>query len=109
MVVVPIDRIGRRWLDTMGNIHDLQRRGVGIRSLADNEQSWGQYLDAGPDSPESFLGYTLAGFAGWVSDQEWCPSHAVPRRAWPRRGLTAGNWALLAGYPSSRRPWSSSW
>ena len=56
LVVVSIDRIGRRWLDTMGNIHDLQRRGVRIRSLADNEQSWAQYLDADPDSPESFLG-----------------------------------------------------
>ena len=30
----------------------------------------GQYLDADPESPESFLGYTLAGFAAWVSDQE---------------------------------------
>ena len=70
LVVVSIDRIGRRWLDTMGNIHDLQRRGVKIRSLADNEQSWAQYLDADPDSPESFLGYTLAGFAVGVSDQE---------------------------------------
>ena len=40
----------------MGNIHDLQRRGVRIRSLADNEQSWAQYLGADPDSPESFLG-----------------------------------------------------
>ena len=70
LVVVSIDRFGRRWLDTMGNIHDLQRRGVRIRSLADNEQSWAQYLDADPDSPESFLGYTLAGFAAWVSDQE---------------------------------------
>ena len=39
LVVVSIDRIGRRWLDTMGNIHDLQRRGMRIRSLADNEQS----------------------------------------------------------------------
>ena len=70
LVVVSIDRIGRRWLDTMGNIHDLQRRGMRIRSLADNEQSWAQYLDADPESPESFLGYTLAGFAAWVSDQE---------------------------------------
>ena len=52
------------------SIDDLQRRGVGIRSLADNEQSWAQYLDADPDSPESFLGYTLAGLAAWVSDQE---------------------------------------
>ena len=50
LVVVSIDRIGRRWLDTMGNIHGLQRRGVRIRSLADCEQSWAQYLDADPDS-----------------------------------------------------------
>ena len=70
LVVVSIDRIGRCWLDTMGNIHDLQRRGVRLCSRADNEQSWAQYLDADPDSPESFLGYTLAGFATWVSDQE---------------------------------------
>ena len=66
--MVSIDRIGRRWLDTMGNIHDLQRRPVRIRSLAGNEQSWVQYLDADPESPESFLGFTLAGFAAWVSD-----------------------------------------
>ena len=61
---------GAARLDTMGNIHNLQRRGVRIRSLADNEQFCAQYLDAAPDSPESFLGYTLAGFAAWVSDQE---------------------------------------
>ena len=54
-LVVSTDRIGRRWLYTMGNIHDLQRREVRIRNLADNEQSWAQYLDADPDSPESFL------------------------------------------------------
>ena len=63
LVVVSINRIGRCWLDTMGNIHDLQRRGVRLCSRTDNEQSWAQYLDADPDSPESFLGYTLAGFA----------------------------------------------
>ena len=68
LFVVSIDRIGRRWLDTMGNIHDLLRGGVRSRSLADNEQSWAQYLDAEPDWPESFLGYTLAGVAAWVSD-----------------------------------------
>ena len=57
-------------MDTMGNMHDLQRCGVRIRCLADNEQSWAQDLDVDPESPESFLGYTLAGFAAWVSDQE---------------------------------------
>ena len=70
LVLVSIDCIGRRWLDTMGNIHELQRRGVMIRSLADNEQSWAQYRDVAPESPKSFLGYTLAGFAVWMSDQE---------------------------------------
>ena len=84
-IVVSIDRIGRCWLDTMGNIHDLQRRGVRIRSRADNEQSWAQYLDADPDSPESLLGYTLAGFAAWVSDQE-----VVSIRRRTRAGLEKG-------------------
>ena len=36
-VVVSIDPIGRHWLDTKGNIYDLQRRGLRIRSLADME------------------------------------------------------------------------
>ena len=67
--MVSIDRIGWLWLDNMGNIHDLQRRGVRIRSVAENERPWAQYLDAAPDSPESFLGYTLAGFAACMSDQ----------------------------------------
>ena len=70
MVVVTIDRNARLRLDTMGNIQDLQQRGVRIRSLADNEQTWAQYLDADPDSPESLWGYILAGFAAWVSYQE---------------------------------------
>ena len=56
--------------DTLGNIQDLQRRGMRIRSLADNEQSWARYLNADPESPESFLGSTLAGFVTWVSDQK---------------------------------------
>ena len=80
--MVSIDRIGRRWLDTMGNIHDLQRRGVRIRSLADNEQSWAQYLDADPESPESFLGYTLAGvdFQGAVVSTGVDRGHGAWRR-----------------------------
>ena len=104
LVVVSIDHIGRRWLDTMGNIHDLQRRGVRIRSLADNEQSWAQYLDADPDSPESFLGYTLAGLAAWVSDQELVSIRRRTKRVRRRHRRTAGNWAFLAGCPRSRRP-----
>ena len=96
LVVVSIDRIGLRWLDTMGNIHDLQRRGVRIRSLAENEQSWTQYLDAAPESPESFLGYTLAALPPGCPTRNWCPSDAVPRLVWRRRRRAAGNWKLPA-------------
>ena len=39
-----------------------------IRSLVDNEQFWAQYLDADADSMQSFLDYTVAGFAAWVSN-----------------------------------------
>ena len=106
LVVVCIYRIGRRWLDTMGNTHDLQRRGVRVRSLADNEQSWAQYLDADPDSPESSL---LGLYPGrlrrlGVPTRNWCPSAAVPGRVWRRRGRTARNWELPASCPRSRRP-----
>ena len=101
--------IGRRWLDTMGNIHDLQRRGVRIRSLADNEQSWAQYLDADPDSPESFLGYTLAGFAAWVSDQELVSIRRRTKAGLEKAKADGKKLGLPAGCPRSRRPWSSRW
>ena len=68
--MVSVDRIGRGWLDTMGNIHDLRRRRVRIRSLGDNERAWAQYLDTAPDSPELFLVYPLASIVAWVSDRE---------------------------------------
>ena len=70
LVMMSIDRIGRRWLDTVGNIHDLQRHGVRIRSPAGNEQFWVQYRSADRESPESLWGYTLASFAAWVSDRK---------------------------------------
>ena len=47
MVVAAIDRLGRRYLKTMWAIYDLQRRGIRLRSLADNEVQWTKYLDAG--------------------------------------------------------------
>ena len=109
LVVVSIDRIGRRWLDTMVNIHDLQRRGVRIRSLADNEQSWAQYLDADPESPESFLGYTLAGFAAWVSDQELVSIRRRTKAGLEKARADGKKLGLPAGCRRSRRPRSSRW
>ena len=109
LVVVSIDRIGRRWLDTMGNIHDLQRRGVRIRSLADNERYWAQYLDADPDSPESFLGYTLAGFAAWVSDQELVSIRRRTKAGLAKAKADGKRLALPAGCQRSRRPRPSRW
>ena len=107
LVVVSIDRIGRRWLDTMGNIHDLQRRGVRIRSLADNEHP----------EPSTWMPTPIRRSRSWgilwpvsppgCPTRNWCPFDAAPRRVWRRR--TAGNWELSAGCPRSRRPRSSSW
>ena len=37
LVVVAIDRIGRRWPDTIRSICDLRDRGVKVRSLAEAE------------------------------------------------------------------------
>ena len=69
-MVAAIDRLGRRYLETMWAIYDLQRRGVRLRSLADNEVQWTKYLDADPDSPEAFMGNVLASMAAYVASQE---------------------------------------
>ncbi len=70
LVVAAIDRIGRRWQDTMHVVMDLQARGVRIRSLDEIEARWTAYLDAEPDSAEAFQGHLLMLFASWVADQE---------------------------------------
>ena len=40
LVVVAIDRIGRRWMDTVNTVRDLRAREVKIRSLAQSEATW---------------------------------------------------------------------
>ena len=70
LVVVAIDRIGRRWPDTIRSICSLRDRGVKVRSLADAEKEWTRYLEADEGSPEAFFGQILTMFAAWVADQE---------------------------------------
>ena len=70
LVVAAIDRIGRRWPDTVRSICELRDRGVKIRSLAEAEAQWTQYLEADEGSPEAFFGQVLVMFAAWVADQE---------------------------------------
>ena len=70
LVVAAIDRLGRRYLETMWAIYDLQRRGIRLRSLAGNEVEWTKYLDAAPDSPKAFMGNVLASMAAYVASQE---------------------------------------
>ena len=68
LVVVAIDRIGRRWPDILKAICSLRDRGVKIRSLAEAEAEWTQYLEADEGSPEAFFGQILTMFAAWVAD-----------------------------------------
>ena len=70
LVLAAVDRLGRRYLETMWAIYDLQRRGVRLRSLAGNEGEWTKFLDADPDSPEAFMGNILASMAAYVASQE---------------------------------------
>ena len=53
LVVVRIDRIGRRWLDTLQCIIALRARGVRIRSL-DETEGWTQFLELEPEDPMAF-------------------------------------------------------
>ena len=59
LVVAAVDRLGRRYLETMWVIYDLQCRGVRLRSLASNEGEWTRFLDADFDSPEALMSNTL--------------------------------------------------
>ena len=68
-MVAAVDRLGRRYLETMWAIDDLQRRGVRLRSLASNEGEWTKFLDADADSPEAFMGNILASTAACVASQ----------------------------------------
>ena len=83
LVVVRIDRIGRRWLDTLQCIINLRSRGVKIRSL-DETESWTQYLELDPDHPMAFVGHQMVAMAAWVANQE----REVGRRR-TREGLAA--------------------
>ena len=82
MVVVAIDRIGRRWMDTVNAVRDLRTREVGIRSLAQTEATWVTYLASEPDTAEAVIGDILTTFMAWAAEQEL---QAVSRRT--RAGL----------------------
>ena len=70
LVVASVDRIGRRWIDTISVIRDLRQRRVRIRSLAEAEQAWTKYLDANPDTIEAFFGDAMASFCAYIYHQE---------------------------------------
>ena len=82
LVVVAIDRIGRRWMDTVNAVRDLRARAVKIRSLAPSEATWVTYLDAEPDTAEAVISDILSTFMAWAAEQEL---QAVRRRT--RAGL----------------------
>ena len=82
LVVVAIDRIGRRWMDTVNAVRDLRTREVRIRSLAQTEATWVTYLASEPDTAEAVIGDILTTFMAWAAEQEL---QAVSRRT--RAGL----------------------
>ena len=69
-MVAAIDRIGRRWMNTMQTIAYLSHRGVKIRSLSASERIWASYLEADPDTPEALIGHMLTIFISWCAQQE---------------------------------------
>ena len=81
LVVVALDRIGRRSLDVMGKIYDLVNRGVRLRSLADNE-AWAKGLDADPAGMEWMTAMLIAQVCSFSAQLE---RQAIARRT--RAGL----------------------
>ena len=92
-MVAAVDRIGRRWMDTVSTLRDLRGRKVRVRSLAPSEQHWTRYFDADPDSPEAVIGDVLASFFTWAAQQELESIPAGgPKPAWTKPGATARPW-----------------
>ena len=100
LVVVAIDRIGRRWMDTMRCMLSLNARGVRIRSLDPMEARWTAYLDAEPDTVEAFQGHVMMLFGAWVADQE-AASLRRRTKAGLQRALAQGK---TLGGPRKLRP-----
>ena len=96
LVVVAIDRIGRRWMDTVNAVRDLRTREVRIRSLAQSEATWVTYLASEPDTAEAVIGDILTTFMAWAAE--------LRGRPWVRlHGLTAGGGHELRGEGQSFR------
>ena len=62
LVVVRIDRIGRRWLNTLQCIINLRSRGEDSFPGRDGKPD--------PDHPMSFVGHQMVAIAAWVANQE---------------------------------------
>ena len=88
LVVAAVDRIGRRRMDTISILRDLRSRGVRLRSLAEQEQTWTRYLDADPESPEANDGDILTSFFSWQADLSYGTSAAGHGPGWPGPGRT---------------------
>lgn len=69
-VVAAADRLGRRWVDVMSVLRNLQSRRVRVQSLADSEAPWVGHLLAKEGSAEELLGDLLASVLLWVADAE---------------------------------------
>ena len=106
LVVVAIDRIGRRWMDTVNAVRDLRAREVRIRSLSQSEAAWVTYLAAEQDTAEAVIGDILTTFMAWAAEQEL---QAVSRRT--RAGLKRARADVTTLGPPPRvdddqvRPW----
>ena len=68
LVVVAIDPIGRRWMDTVNAVRDLRAREVRIRSLAQSEATWVTCLASEPDTAEAVIGDILTTFMAWAAE-----------------------------------------
>ena len=60
--MVRIERVGRRWLNTLQCIIALRARGVKVRSL-DETEGWTQFLKLEPDDPMAFVGHQMVSMA----------------------------------------------
>ena len=94
LVVASIDRIGRRWLNTLRTLCSLRDRGVRIRSLSSSEGPWVAYLDADPDAPEPSSATSSPPCSPGSPNRRRSPSAEGPSPAWTGPGPRGSAWAL---------------
>ena len=94
LVVASIDRIGRRWLNTLRTLCSLRDRGVRVRSLSSSEGPWVASSTPTPMPRRPSSGTSSPPCCPGSPSRRRSPSAEGPSPAWTGPGPPGSAWAL---------------